>query len=93
MLVAVLKNDTFVYDVIKNAWSRVNTDQRINAHDARTVFAYDSTGDVFLLADPRGKTPLAAFSLLTKEWDILEPKGPGIPSGMYVNYRGYYDRV
>jgi hypothetical protein len=92
-LVAVLKHDTFVYDIVKNEWSKACTDERIDAHDARTVFAYDAAGDVFLLANPTGKTPLAAFSLQTNQWEILQPKGPAMPTGMYVHYRGYYDPV
>ena len=39
-LVAVLKHDTFVYDVASNQWSKVETDERIYGHDARSAFAY-----------------------------------------------------
>ena len=90
-LVAVLEHDTFTYDIKANEWARVNTDERIDAHDSRTVFAYDEASDVFLLADPKGKTPLAAFSLKTNQWEIITPDGPPMPKRQYMNYRGYYD--
>lgn len=92
-LVAVIKNDTFVYDIVKNEWSHAVHDEDIYGHDARSVFAYDSVGEVFLLANPKSKTPLAAFSLKTNRWEKLTPKGSSIPTGRYVNYRGYYDPI
>ncbi len=90
-LVAVLKHDTFTYDIQANEWAKVNTDERIDAHDARTVFAYDEAADVFLLADPKGRTSLAAFSLKTNQWEIITPDGPPMPKRQYMDYRGYYD--
>lgn len=94
-LVAVLKHDTFVYDIAANEWSKVNTDERIYGHDAHSVFVYDDAADVFLLAFPpdgRGKTmKLAAFSLKTNKWDLLDPRGPTIPETKYGSYMGYYD--
>ncbi|GIW80154.1 MAG: hypothetical protein KatS3mg105_1961 [Gemmatales bacterium] len=92
-LVAVLKHDTFVYDVVRNRWAKVNTDTRIDAHDARTIFAYDCINDVFLLANPRTKNgpKLAAFSLKTNSWEPLKWQGDSIPGGLYVNYMGYFD--
>lgn len=91
-LVAVIDHDTFAYDVAKNEWSHLCADDRIDAHDSRTVFAYDSHADVFLLADPRGKK-LAAFSLKTNKWEIVKPEGAAQPGGEYGHYRGYYDPV
>lgn len=92
-LVAVLKHDTFVYDVAKNEWSKAATDERIEAHDARTVFAYDEAADVFLLANPKGATKLAAFSLATGKWQVLKPQGEMFPESKYGSYMGYYDPV
>jgi hypothetical protein len=94
-IVAVLKHDTYVYDVADDHWEKVKTDERIFGHDAHSVFAYDDKSDVFLLAFPpdgRGKElRLAAFSLETGEWELIEPNGPGVPQTMYGGYMGYYD--
>lgn len=93
-LVAVLKNDTFVYDVKANQWTKAVTDERIFGHDAQSVFAYDGATDVFLLAFPAGgrgkQLSLAAFSLETNRWEIVQPDGPEIPSTQFGSYMGYY---
>jgi len=94
-LVAVLEHDTFVYDVAANRWSKVAGDERIYGHDAHSVFAYDEQADAFLLAFPpdgRGKQlRLAAFSLATGRWELIEPNGPAVPAIQYGGYTGYYD--
>ena len=90
-MVAVLKEEVYVYDVPKNTWEKVTTDDRIYAHDAKSIFVYDEAADVFLLANPKGDTKLAAFSLATNKWDILTPNGPGFPESKYGSYMGYYD--
>ena len=94
-LVAVLERDTFVYDVVKNEWAKAVTDDRIYAHDARSVFVYDSHADVFLLAFPpdgRGKElKFAAYSLNENRWEMIEPKGDPMAKQMYGGHMGYYD--
>jgi hypothetical protein len=94
-LVAVLKHDTFVYDIDANIWAKVNTDESIYGHDAHSIFVYDQQADVFLLAfPPKGKgkaLSLAAFSLKTMKWQPITPKGPAIPQTKYGGYMGYYD--
>ena len=91
-MVSVLGPDAYAYDIVKNEWSKLCHDPRLNAHDASTTFAYDSHADVFLLADPRNKkAPLAAFSLTTKQWEIIEPAGAGFLKSTEGNPRGYYD--
>lgn len=94
-LVAVLGPDTFVYDVAANQWSKAVTDDRIHGHDAHSVFVYDSKADVFLLAFPpggRGKQlKLAAYSLETNKWEVLDPRGDPIPAPQYGSHMGYYD--
>lgn len=94
-VVAVHHHDTFVYEVAGNRWSMVVTDERIYGHDARSVFAYDPRSDQFLLAFPpdgRGKEMrLAAFSLETKRWKMIEPRGDRIPATKYGSYMGYFD--
>ncbi|MEX2213052.1 MAG: hypothetical protein WD768_02925, partial [Phycisphaeraceae bacterium] len=94
-MVAVLLHDTFVYDVVKNEWMKAVTDERIYAHDAQSVFIYDSYADVFLLAFPpggRGKElKLASFSLTDNRWQMIEPSGAGVPKVQFGMYMGYYD--
>lgn len=89
-LVAVLKEATYAYDIDKNEWSRLNETVPFTAHDAKTVFAYDSAADVFLLADPR-EGRLAAFDLVSNQWETITPDGPGIPKPPYCTGKGYYD--
>ena len=90
MLVAVRGPNTYGYDIATNVWSKLCHDERIDGHDARTVFAYDSVGDVFLLAHPR-KHQLAAFGVAEGKWEVVEPNGPGFPKVQYGAGRGYYD--
>ena len=95
-LVAVLENDTFVYDVQNDRWSKVATDGRIFGHDAKSVFGYDPGSDQFLLAFPPGgkgkDLKLAVFSLADEKWRIVEPGGAGaIPPTKYGSYAGYFD--
>lgn len=92
-LVAVLKHETFAYDLEKNEWKKICTDKRIDAHDARSVFVYDQKSDVFLLLNPRAKHPLAAFSLQSGKWEVLSPTGSSIPKRRYGGYMGYYDPI
>ncbi len=92
-LVAVLKKHTFVYDVASNAWSKICADEGNCALDCRTVFAYDSASDVFLLFNaPKGEwdesRDLRAFDLKTGKWTALVPQGTGVPKGVH---KGYYD--
>lgn len=89
-MVAVLGSETFCYDIDKNEWSKLNADIPFAAHNARTVFAYDSVGDVFLLARPR-TGQLAAYDLEANEWQLIEPDGPGIPKPPWCEGKGYYD--
>ena len=90
-LVAVLEQDTFVYDIDENEWSKAVHDERLDAHDARTVFAYDNAADVFLLASPKGKTKLAAFSIATGKWEVIDYQGDDFPKSQFGSYMGYYD--
>jgi len=89
-IVAVLKSHTFAYDIDRNRWSRLQGEVPLTAHDAKTIFAYDSVGDVFLLASPRdGK--FAVYDLKTDQWTSPTPNGPGIPKPPYCVGKGYYD--
>lgn len=95
-LVAVLGPDTFVYDLDKNEWSKAVTDPRNQAHDAVTVFAYDSANDLFLLLNtPEGRyakpREVRAFSLVTRTWETLPINGPDIDKLPYRGVAGYYD--
>ena len=89
-IVAVLKDSTFAYDLDTNAWSKLEGKVPFTAHDAKTVFAYDSVGDVFLLASPRDGR-FAVYDLKTDTWTTLKPNGPGMPKPPYCVGKGYYD--
>lgn len=90
LMVAVLKQETFVYDIVKNEWRRIDGEIPFVAHDAKTVFAYDDNAGVFLLADPRANK-LALFDPAAGKWQELTPKGPGMPKPPYCVGKGYYD--
>ncbi len=92
-MVAVLGADAFAYDIVGNEWSKVSTDKRIRAHDAKTIFAYDSVGDVFVLAGPRQKVKFAILDLKTGKWEIPAPEGPAVPRARWSEGKGYYDPV
>lgn len=85
-LVAVKDTRTWLYDLTKNEWSRACDDPENDAHDARSVFAYDDVNDVFLLQQPHKKS-LRAFRITTNKWETLQPKGAGLSSGKL----GYFD--
>jgi hypothetical protein len=88
-IVAVLGGGVWVYDVDKNAWSRKRSDDRIEARNSQTVFAYDEASDVFLLLDPRPEiASLHAYSISNDRWEKINPKGSGITAGKGT---GYYD--
>lgn len=89
-LVAVIQDKTYAYDVRKNTWRKLKEGSRHSAHDARTVFDYDSANDRFILMFPR-KNLLRAYSLKTNTWETLKPKGDAFKSARYDPGRGYYD--
>lgn len=96
-LVAVSKAGTWAYDVTKNEWKKMCDDGENKAHDAVTVFAYDSTSDVFLLlnAPDRWKPErvLRAYSIGKNKWETLAPKGEMFVRRAYCGNAGYYDPV
>ena len=90
-MVAVLGIETFVYDIVKNEWSKSEaTHAFLRSSDADSVFAYDSAADVFLLCNPRSGT-LGGYSLKTDAWQQLVPKGDAMPKPPYCVGKGYYD--
>jgi len=90
-LVAVADEGTWIYDVAANRWSRGADGVGNKAHDNRTVFDYDSVGDVFLLYDPVSRR-LSAYSLERDRWEVISPKGAGhFDAGKYPKAKGFYD--
>lgn len=87
-LVAVRGKGTWWYDIRMNEWSKACDDPANNAHDASTVFAYDSINDVFLLHQPREKT-LRAYRIDSNKWETLLPQGGGVSTGG----AGFFDRA
>ena len=96
-LVAVIGNSTFAYHVLKNEWSRLNDQVPLECHDAKTMFAYDSVNDVFLLTDGNKQGRVAAFSLTGNKWEMVTPAGDGCPPSDYgagkywAQPKGYFD--
>jgi|GEM_PF-1142163 len=83
--VGISGKSTFVFDIDKNEWSQVSVDEKLksDAHDASSVFVYDSANDVFLLI----YNGLHAFSLTTMKWEDLAHAGAPLPKPG----PGYYD--
>ncbi len=87
-IVAVRGKGTWWYDIKKNEWSKACDDPANNAHDARSVFAYDCVNDVFLLHQPHEKV-FRAYRIDANKWETLQPKG----SGISVGGAGYFDPI
>ncbi len=96
-MVAVIGKSTFAYDVVENHWVKLNDTIPLEAHDAKTMFAYDSVNDVFLLTEGNEQGQVAAFSLPDNKWELITPHGDGCPPSNYGagNYwgqpKGYFD--
>ncbi|MEX0715601.1 MAG: hypothetical protein WD066_03400 [Planctomycetaceae bacterium] len=95
-IVAVLGPNTFAYDIGANEWKHAVTDERNKAHDASTVFAYDSVSDLFLLLNrPKGQyepdVELRGFRLATGKWETITPKGEMVQKIPYGGLAGYFD--
>jgi hypothetical protein len=94
-IVCVSGSGTWIYDVAKNEWAKAVEDKENKAHDAVTVFAYDSVNDVFLLlnAPDRWKPErvLRAYSIDTNRWETITPKGPMVTRPKYCGNAGYFD--
>jgi len=94
-LLAVSQGGTWAYDVVKNQWKKMCEDKENKAHDATTVFVYDSNADVFLLLNAPdrwgSKRILRAYSLETNKWTTITPKGKMVIRPKYCGNAGYYD--
>jgi RNA polymerase sigma factor (sigma-70 family) len=96
-LVAVLERGTFVYDIKTNKWTKAARSTGY-AHDAQSVFVYDSNADVFMLIAKdgdkywSGDVPwrLGVYDLSTDKWAVVKIKGENVP-GKKASYAGYYD--
>ncbi|KKL08626.1 hypothetical protein LCGC14_2573980, partial [marine sediment metagenome] len=94
-IVAVSKAGTWVYDVAANKWAKGCDDEENKAHDAATVFAYDSSSDVFLLLNApdrwKSKRVLRAYRIEQNKWETLAPNGEMFVRRKYCGNAGYYD--
>jgi hypothetical protein len=94
-LVAVSQAGTWAYDIVGNEWRKMCEDQENKAHDAVTVFVYDSNADVFLLLNAPDRwgseRVLRAYSLETNKWQTITPKGTMVTRPKYCGNAGYYD--
>jgi len=100
-LVALADTKAWAYDVVADEWSLICDDPETKGFHARSVFAYDSVGDVFLLVQPgpktesRKRTPyvVRALTLQTGKWQTITPDGPPPRRGTWWPPAGYYDPV
>ncbi len=91
-IVAVLKGDTFVYDFTEDTWTPLPHEPMVeHAHDARTVFVYDSTNDVFVLVGREQPDRVHVFSMETMSWEEVMIQGDPYDPGAYQSPFGYYD--
>jgi hypothetical protein len=89
-LVAVRGAKAFLYDPLKNEWlagGAEDQDYGVCGYDSVSTFAYDSTNDVFLLAN-QNTGRMWAYSIAANKWEQIEPKGAGAVKG---RIKGYYD--
>ena len=104
-LVAVCKNQIFIYDIAANKWSK-GKDTLAYAHDSTSTFVYDSNADRFLLLSRGGKShhtktlfALYVYDLNKDEWTKLETpilhddKLPTKWKRYRSSYAGYYDPI
>lgn len=95
-LVAVAGKDTWVYDLAKDEWSHLTTVEDQYAHDASTVFDYDSVNDQFLLVNATkghwgNERDLRALDLTTGKWRKIETTGVSLDKRPYTRTVGYHD--
>ncbi len=97
-LVAVAGKDTWVYDLAANEWAHLSTVEDQYAHDATTIFDYDSVNDRFLLLNATkghwGKErDLRALDPATGKWRNIETAGVSLEKRPYSRMVGYHDPV
>ncbi len=92
LLVDVHGLNTFIYDIRKNEWRKSAESRPLFAHDARTIFDYDSENDTFVLfgKSRSGKGNIWQMSLDDEKWTRVEPTGE-VPAAFHG--RGFYHPV
>jgi hypothetical protein len=86
-------SNVFSYDVARNEWAKVCTDERIDAHDAEVMIAHDSINDVFIYTRKSTNGPLvrlAIFDPTRNAWEAPEIQGTPLPSPQYEKLKGYF---
>jgi hypothetical protein len=95
-LYAFQSSHVFNYDVVKNEWAKVCTDERIDAHDAAVMIAHDPLNDVFIYSRKEAKDKLARLAVFdpTKNaWETPAIQGPPLPSPKYEPLKGFFHPV
>lgn len=85
--------NVYSYDVAKDAWAKVCTDERIDAHDADVMIAHDSVNDVFIYSRKSVKgdlARLAVFDPKANAWEFPKVNGPALPNPQYEKLKGFY---
>jgi hypothetical protein len=94
-IVAVSKAGTWIYDIVANKWAKGCEDKENKAHDATTVFAYDSNADVFLFLNAPDRWGseriLRSYTIKDNKWKTITPKGKMVVRPKYCGNAGYYD--
>ena len=86
-------SNVFSYDIAKNEWAKVCTDDRIDAHDAQTMIAYDEINDVFIYTRKTIKgnlVRLAVFDPARNVWDTPAIEGDPLPNPQYETLKGFF---
>jgi len=86
-------SDVFSYDIAKNEWVKVCTDNRIDAHDAQVMISHDSINDVFIYTRKSTKEKLvrlAIFDPAKNAWETPALEGDPLPNPQYEMLKGFF---
>ncbi len=87
------KSGVYSYDVAKNEWAKVCTDERIDSHDAHVAIAYDPRNDVFIYTRKSVKAKqvrLAIFSPQKNAWEVPTLKGAALPNPKWGKLKAFF---
>lgn len=90
------RSGVYSYDIEKNEWAKVCTDDRIDSHDAHVAIAYDSTNDVFIYTrkSVKGKlVKLAVFDPAKGAWETPKLKGAKMPNPRWGKLKAFFHPV
>lgn len=91
---------TYSFDLKTNEWSKINTNDLIDSHDAHTGISYDSVNDVFIYTrknNSKGLADIAIFNPTTNDWEfpkttgdkLIKPKWGGLKAFFHSELNVY----